>query len=1124
MKMHRLITVTVCLVSLLACVAPAQAAPIDDTFAAFATYTRGSSRVAVVAVEEACYRASGDPKARAAMGARLQALLQSPTATPDAKAIACLHVPLVCDDSVVKTLVALLADAKTADSARGALQRLSGEAAGVALREALAAAGGPARIGLINSLGARRDAKAAFALATLLANSDAATTTTTAAIAALGAIGTPEAVNALASTRVPPSPAVLDALLECADQRLAAGDRAGARAIYRRMMSTFPLTAAWRWAGLTGLARTSPDDALPILLSDLGDSVRIESVARALSLIVAMPGPDVTAALAKRLKYLPASRQALLGALAQRGDRSAGPAVAKLLESDEPAVQVAAIEAIGTLGDETNIAALAKIGASGGSARAAARASLIRLPGRNVDAALLTQLAKGEAGVRVELINAAVARQADGIVPKLMGATGDKAATVRAAAYTGLARLGGQGELVARAGALASLTDAADRQGLEAMLTSIARRTDDKPGATRAVLAALKASKGETAAALLRVLTALGGPDALAAAVARLDAGEATVREAALRALTNWSEPTACTPLLKIISQSADKRARILAMRGYLRLAPMAAKPTEAFAKIGKLVKTADSKRLLLSALAASPASTDTLAMAVSMLDDADVRDEAPYAVVAIATKLAPSQPKVALAAVAKVREGKMDKDLTAKVAAVERLARRRPVRGGAGRATYSKAVVEARKKYLAAAAPKGSKLVQYLDCGVERTAGKANGLQIKSLNGANYTWAGSGSEPAGTVVFDAVDVNFDLTGLDATKHHAVGFSWWDYDQSTRAGSVFASDGKDNHALLLKATKMPSFTAGKGAAEIVVTLSKTLTSRGHVRLSFGNEATPNIVVGEVWLLESDKAIVAPAAAGGGPVPAKSKKPKSAKPQAAAGAGLPMKIVAPKDESKTNVLIVTGVDYPGHKWKLTTPVLKGLLAKDTRLEVQVLADPHQLASPILHKYDVVVMHFKDYEKPTAWTAEQPNFMKFVADGGGVVLVHFACGAWQGWDEFVKISGRVWNPKLRGHDRRGPFTVEILKPDHPITKGMKDFDTHDELYTCLDGKTPIEIIAHARSKVDKKYHPMGFVLQYGKGRVFLSPLGHDVQAFDAPSVGELFRRGTAWAAGLTPVAGK
>jgi type 1 glutamine amidotransferase len=352
--------------------------------------------------------------------------------------------------------------------------------------------------------------------------------------------------------------------------------------------------------------------------------------------------------------------------------------------------------------------------------------------------------------------------------------------------------------------------------------------------------------------------------------------------------------------------------------------------------------------------------------------------------------------------------------------------------------------------------------------------------------------------------------VSFSLTGLDAKKQYAVGFSWWDGDNNGRVQSVWAAPKGGKDAQLLKAAKLPA----NKASDINIGVPKTISAKGQLKLTFRREGQSNVVVGEVWLLE-----VGPGA--------KIKAPSITKTPAATPkteTKLPIVMPSPKDLAKTNVLIVTGVDYPGHKWKLTAPVIAKFLARDKRLEVQLLADPHQLSSAGLHKYDVVVMHFMNWKTPAPNKAARENFSKFITAGGGMVMVHFACGAWQDWPGFVEIAGRVYNPKFRGHDRRGPFTVEIVSKDHEITKGMKNFETFDELYTCLDGTTPIDILAHAKSKVDKKYHPMGFVLKFGKGRVFHSPLGHDVQAFEAPGVQELFRRGAAWAGRLKPVATK
>jgi type 1 glutamine amidotransferase len=222
-----------------------------------------------------------------------------------------------------------------------------------------------------------------------------------------------------------------------------------------------------------------------------------------------------------------------------------------------------------------------------------------------------------------------------------------------------------------------------------------------------------------------------------------------------------------------------------------------------------------------------------------------------------------------------------------------------------------------------------------------------------------------------------------------------------------------------------------------------------------------------------------------------------------------------------EPSTAAVLIVTGIDYPGHKWRLTTPVLRQHLEEDSRLQVRVVEDPAFLESPALAAYDAIVLHFMNWETPDPGPKARENLRKFVANGKGIVLVHFACGAFQEWPEFRNLAGRVWDPNLRGHDPHGTFRVDVASPKHPIMQGMESFETVDELYTCLAGDRDIDLLATATSKVDGKDYPMAFAFSYGRGRVFHSPLGHDAKAFESPMVGELFRRGCAWAAGLSPV---
>lgn len=287
-------------------------------------------------------------------------------------------------------------------------------------------------------------------------------------------------------------------------------------------------------------------------------------------------------------------------------------------------------------------------------------------------------------------------------------------------------------------------------------------------------------------------------------------------------------------------------------------------------------------------------------------------------------------------------------------------------------------------------------------------------------------------------------------------------------------------DEQDDWAEILPATRAAAFHKGKSTyARIQLPLRYKQTTVGELQVAIRREAGPDAVVSAVWLLKKDN---------------------------------------PKDQRK-RVLIGTGDEYPAHLWRETAPELAEILREDPRLEVSITESPGIYASPLMDQYDATVLHFKDYEKrmpldDVVWSGLQ----NFVDAGKGLVVVHFACGAFQEWPGFVDVAGRVWNPDFRGHDPYQPFQVSITDGWHPITQGMKHFDTDDELYTCLDGDTPIQVLCESTSSEDKKVYPMGFVVTESKGRVFHSPLGHDVNAFQATGTRQLYRQATVWAAGL------
>jgi uncharacterized protein len=213
---------------------------------------------------------------------------------------------------------------------------------------------------------------------------------------------------------------------------------------------------------------------------------------------------------------------------------------------------------------------------------------------------------------------------------------------------------------------------------------------------------------------------------------------------------------------------------------------------------------------------------------------------------------------------------------------------------------------------------------------------------------------------------------------------------------------------------------------------------------------------------------------------------------------------------------TRVVIITGEDtWPGHVWKETSAELKTILEADKHFQVTVEADPNFLGTDGLFNYDVAVLDFRN-AKPLAKDEQaKANLVKFLGEGKGLVTIHWADGAFPYWPEYVNIVGRS---QQSHHDPRGPFTVKIVDHDSPITKGMQDFETDDELYYDFkEGDRPIHVLATAHSKVLDKDSPMALTVEYGKGRVFNTPLGHDVKALQVPQAAELIRRGTAWAAG-------
>jgi len=86
------------------------------------------------------------------------------------------------------------------------------------------------------------------------------------------------------------------------------------------------------------------------------------------------------------------------------------------------------------------------------------------------------------------------------------------------------------------------------------------------------------------------------------------------------------------------------------------------------------------------------------------------------------------------------------------------------------------------------------------------------------------------------------------------------------------------------------------------------------------------------------------------------------------------------------EEPVKVLLVTGVDYPGHKWQETAPAVEALLEKDPRIVVDRVDDPEVLGTDRIFEYDVLLLHFKNYDPLKNIEQAKTNLRKFVEQGG------------------------------------------------------------------------------------------------------------------------------------------
>ncbi|GHV66519.1 hypothetical protein FACS1894199_10110 [Bacteroidia bacterium] len=247
-----------------------------------------------------------------------------------------------------------------------------------------------------------------------------------------------------------------------------------------------------------------------------------------------------------------------------------------------------------------------------------------------------------------------------------------------------------------------------------------------------------------------------------------------------------------------------------------------------------------------------------------------------------------------------------------------------------------------------------------------------------------------------------------------------------------------------------------------------------------------------------------------------------------------------------------VLIVTGQN--NHNWQDSYLILHKYLSESGLFAVDLAISPEAGGNmsafrPNFANYQAIVL---DYNGDSWPDATNNDFLDYVKKGGGVVVYHAADNAFRKWKEYNEIIGlggwekrnetdgpyvyfkdgkevRDNTPGIGGsHGNQHEYVLKLRNKKHPIVKGLPDEWTHcqDELYDRMRGPAKnMTILATAYSDKSTRGtgrdEPLLMVIQWGKGRIFHTMLGHVGKEATHPAVEctdfiVTFLRGTEWAA--------
>jgi type 1 glutamine amidotransferase len=183
-----------------------------------------------------------------------------------------------------------------------------------------------------------------------------------------------------------------------------------------------------------------------------------------------------------------------------------------------------------------------------------------------------------------------------------------------------------------------------------------------------------------------------------------------------------------------------------------------------------------------------------------------------------------------------------------------------------------------------------------------------------------------------------------------------------------------------------------------------------------------------------------------------------------------------------------------------------------------IPVTFIEDPGLLNARTLADYSLLIIarngrYWPDgYGKPqTAWMTDeqQKDIWDFVEHGGGFLALHNAHTLYPPNGLYYKLFGGDFG----GHPKPYTFTVRVENKNHPITRGVEDFDIYDEQHMSKYWLDQEHLLLRSVAR-DNQQAAAGWWRETGKGRFcYLSP-GHTPEAINHPMMQLLIRNAARW----------